>query len=252
MTAATVPVLETRDIAVHYGGIKALDGISLSLRAGAIHGILGPNGSGKTTLVAAVTRLIPLTRGDLLFDGVSHATTAPHEIARRGIARTFQTVRLLPDRTVYDNVALAVAVRGAGTKRSSARKRADIDDAVERTGIRSLLARYPDELSYGAQRRVEIARAIARKPRLLLLDEPTAGMNGPEREEITGLLTTLRDEGLTQLLIEHDVRMMVDTCDHLYAMNFGRLIASGAPSDVVRNAEVRAAYLGKRGEREHA
>jgi len=252
MTAATVPVLETRDIAVHYGGIKALDGISLAFHAGAIHGILGPNGSGKTTLVAAVTRLTPLTRGDLLFDGVSHATTAPHEIARRGIARTFQTVRLLPDRTVFDNVALAVAVRGAGTKRSSARKRADVDDAVERTGIGSLLARYPDELSYGAQRRVEIARAIARKPRLLLLDEPTAGMNRHEREEITGLLTTLRDEGLTQLLIEHDVRMMVDTCDHLYAMNFGRLIASGAPADVVRNAEVRAAYLGKRGEREHA
>jgi branched-chain amino acid transport system ATP-binding protein len=250
MTAANVPVLETRDIAVHYGGIKALDGVSLSFHAGAIHGILGPNGSGKTTLVAAVTRLTPLTRGDLLFDGVSLATAAPHEIARRGIARTFQTVRLLPNRTVFDNVALAVAVRRAGATRSS--KRADIDDAVERTGIRSLLARYPDELSYGAQRRVEIARAIARKPRLLLLDEPTAGMNSHEREEIAGLLTTLRDEGLTQLLIEHDVAMMVDTCDRLYAMNFGRLIASGTPAEVVANADVRVAYLGKRGEPEHA
>ncbi|MCR2764358.1 ABC transporter ATP-binding protein [Microbacterium sp. zg.B48] len=241
--SAAAPVLETVDVAVHYGGIKAVDGISISLTHGHIFGILGPNGSGKTTLLAAITRLAPLTRGDLLFAGSSYSRVSPHRVARLGVARTFQTVRLIADRTVLDNIRLAVDVPRRGRSRSS--RDEDVAQAIERIGVGDLLANYPDELSYGAQRRVEIARALASQPRLLLLDEPTAGMNRDERAEIGELLTRLSSEGLTQLLIEHDVQMMVDTCDYLYAMNFGRLIASGKPEDVVRDEGVQEAYLGK-------
>jgi ABC-type branched-subunit amino acid transport system ATPase component len=249
---AEVPVLESRDVAVHFGGVKAVDGVSIALTEGKIFGIVGPNGSGKTTLLGAITRLTALTRGDLLLDGRSYARAAPHEVGRRRIARTFQTVRLLSGRTVSDNVALAGDIPRPGLRRTRDQKRSDIDDAIERTGIRSLLKSYPDELSYGSQRRVEIARALAAGPRLLLLDEPTAGMNPRERESIARLLKKLRGEGLTQLLIEHDVQMMLDTCDHLYAMNFGRLIASGAPSDVVRDSDVQKAYLGRRSAQRNA
>lgn len=252
MTDADGPILETRRVAVHYGGIKAVDGIDLALRSGSLVGVIGPNGSGKTTLLAAITRLTRLTAGDLLLDGRSYAPLAPHQIARRGVARTFQTVRLLANRTVYDNIALARDRQLATGKSVRRQARADIEQVAERTGIRPLLGHYPSELSYGAQRRVEIARAIVGKPRVLLLDEPTAGMNAQERAEIGALLTSLRGDGLAQLLIEHDVQMMVDTCDYLYAMNFGRLIASGSPYDVIQNADVRQAYLGRHAVHEHA
>jgi ABC-type branched-subunit amino acid transport system ATPase component len=249
---ATDAVLQTRRVAVHFGGIKAVDGIDLTLRAGSLVGILGPNGSGKTTLLAAVTRLAPLTAGDLLLDGISYARLSPHQLARRGVARTFQTVRLLANRTVYDNLALATDRQLGAPRRSSRQKRADIEQAADRTAIRALLRSYPHELSYGAQRRVEIARAILTTPRVLLLDEPTAGMNPQERAEIGALLAALRDDGLAQLLIEHDVQMMVDTCDYIYAMNFGRLIAAGPPRDVVQNTVVRQAYLGRHAGSDHA
>ena len=241
-----IPVLETRDAAVHYGGIKAVDGISIELMEGNIFGILGPNGSGKTTLLAAITRLVGLTRGDLLLDGTSYATVGPTRISGYGIARTFQTVRLLDSRTVRENILLATDVKSPRNNLSAKQAETQVDEVIERMGLNPIRNVRPTELSYGAQRRVEIARAIASKPRLLLLDEPTAGMNKNERQEISDLLAGLRNEGMTQLLIEHDVQMMVDTCDYLYAMNFGALIAEGAPQDVVRNPLVQEAYLGRK------
>ncbi|WP_426245878.1 ABC transporter ATP-binding protein [Nocardioides sp. LHG3406-4] len=245
-----VPVLETRDVAVHYGGIKAVDGISLALRPGLITGIIGPNGSGKSTLVAALTRLTHLTRGELYASGERYDQVAPGRIAGLGIARTFQTVRLLPDLTVAENVMLgndSVAresrrglLRGRGRSRDPL-----VEEALERTGLGAVRDAHPTDLSYGTQRRVEIARAIAMRPRLLLLDEPTAGMNQAERAEISELMSALRDEGLSQLLIEHDVQMMLDTCDHLVAMAQGQLLTEGRPKDVVGDGRVQEAYLGK-------
>lgn len=256
--ATGIPVLEARDVAVHFGGVKAVDGISLQLHPGLVYGIIGPNGSGKTTLIGAITRLTRLTRGELLFEGTSYTGVPPNRLAHLGVARTFQTVRLLPDLDVRQNIQLGADARvrtddpGVGDHRNWARRTfgggtsAPVADAIGRTGLEGLERYYPSELSYGTQRRVEIARAIAMNPRLLLLDEPTAGMNKSERAEISSLLRDLRSQGLCQLLVEHDVQMMIDTCDYVFAMNTGRLIAEGEPREVVRNPLVQEAYLGRK------
>ena len=255
-TAGT-PVLEVRDVRVHFGGVKAVDGISIKLMPGLIYGIIGPNGSGKTTLIGAVTRLTKLTSGKLLFDGEEYQSIPASAVARKRVARTFQTVRLLPDLNVKDNIQLGADARKLGDGQPFLRRVLNrgtspaVAEAVERTNLRGFETFYPSELSYGTQRRVEIARAMVTDPRLLLLDEPTAGMNQHERAEISALLRDLRSEGLCQLLVEHDVQMMLDTCDHVFVMNFGKLIAEGTPEDVVRAPQVQEAYLGRKW-REHA
>lgn len=238
-------IFEADDVAVHFGGVKAVDGLTFGLPEGQITGILGPNGSGKSTLVGAITRHVPLTRGTLRFLGEDYAADHPHLVPHRGIARTFQTVRLLEERNVLENVLLGTDSLAAGGRaaRQLAHERAE--QAMVRTGCDHLAKVRPDELSYGNRRRVEIARAIAMEPKLLLLDEPTAGMGRSEKEEISVLMASLRTEGLTQLIVEHDVQMMVETCDRLLAMNFGKLIVEGDPRDVVRHPAVQEAYLGK-------
>lgn len=254
---ASMPVLELRDVAVHYGGVKAVDGITMSLQPGLIYGIIGPNGSGKSTLIGAITRLTSLTRGELLFDGEHYDSVSPSRLARLRVARTFQTVRLLPDLNVRENIQLGADARqtdvSSADGRPSMLKRLlggavspAVADAVDRTRLGGFEDYYPSELSYGTQRRVEIARAIAMDPRLLLLDEPTAGMNQAERAEISRLMRELRSGGLCQLLVEHDVQMMIDTCDYVFAMNSGQLIAEGEPLEVVRNPLVQEAYLGRK------
>jgi len=258
---AVTPVLELRDVAVHFGGVKAVDGISLRLEPGLVYGIIGPNGSGKTTLIGAITRLTRLTRGELLFDGNSYLDRRASTLARLGVARTFQTVRLLPDLDVVQNIELGFDGRvqdGEKSNRGSWWRTnlglgtpPEVAQAIARTGLEGFERFYPSELSYGTQRRVEIARAIAMNPRLLLLDEPTAGMNQAERAEISALIKDLRADGLCQLLVEHDVQMMIDTCDYVFAMNTGRLIAEGEPREVVQNPLVQEAYLGRKW-REHA
>ncbi|WAC56593.1 ABC transporter ATP-binding protein [Gordonia sp. SL306] len=237
------PLLELTDIAVHFGGVKAVDGVTISLDEGLIYGIMGSNGSGKSTLLGAVTRLNPLTRGEMKFDGTQFTKVRPHRVAHLGVARTFQTVRLIDDRTVRDNVRLGLDT----VSRSRRRELPDsaVDEVMERVGITAIQRVRPSELSYGMQRRVEIARAIVGKPRLLLLDEPTAGMNTAERDEVSDLMRALQSEGLTQLLVEHDVAMMVDVCDYLFGMNQGELIAQGKPAAVVADKAVRESYLGK-------
>jgi branched-chain amino acid transport system ATP-binding protein len=259
MTSSTVDtaVLEARDVAVHFGGVKAVDGLSFEVLPGKIFGILGPNGSGKSTLLGAITRLVPLTSGSLLLDGSRFDKVSAADVARRRVARTFQTVRLLSDLTVLENVQLGGDLRAAESGSFLSRIYGKtvspaVTEAIERTRLTGLEKQRPGELSYGTQRRVEIARALAMRPRLLLLDEPTAGMNQSERREIGALLQRLRGEGLTQLLVEHDVQMMIDTCDYVLSMNFGKLIAEGPPDQVVRDPAVQQAYLGKKWRAQHA
>lgn len=251
-------LLELRDVDVHFGGVRAVDQLSLAIEQGRTYGLVGPNGSGKSTLLGAVSRLTPTTGGALFFRGTEYTHRPPQVMAREGIGRTFQTVRLIPTLSVLQNVALGADAAVAGTgiwrpwllprwlRRVERRVLDTAEQALERLGIQDFRHRLPTELSYGAQRKVEIARSIAARPTLLLLDEPTAGMTNAERAEIVEVIATLRAEGMTQLLVDHDVDMIVTAADHLFVMNTGRLIASGAPAEVVQLPVVHEAYLGKR------
>jgi branched-chain amino acid transport system ATP-binding protein len=245
-------VLRTDDVRVHFGGVKAVDGVTLELEPGRLYGLVGPNGSGKTTLVNAMTRLTPLTSGTVTFDEHDIASEPAHAVSRRGMARTFQSIRLLPSLTVRENVMLGAdrSRRAIGGRlRAAANQRRSgvaADEAIERLGLGDFSRALPGNLSYGYQRRVEIARALAGDPKILMLDEPVAGMNRQEREEIGGIIGQLRDDGLTQLLIEHDLRMILSLCDHLFVMNFGRCIASGPPRETAALPDVQEAYLGRR------
>lgn len=251
-------LLAIDEVSVHFGGTKAVDGVSLQLEPGVLYGVIGPNGSGKSTLLGALSRLTGLTSGTMRFTGTDYTRLSPQATARLGIRRTFQTVRLMPLMTVLDNVALGADARlfGQSILRSwlSLKTTRDLDRqsreiaqvALERVGIGHLSSEFPGSLSYGTQRKVEIARALAADPILLLLDEPTAGMTRRERDEIGELLSDLRRDGLTQVLVEHDVPLITRVCGHLFVLNTGRLIASGDPHEVVQEPAVQEAYLGRK------
>ena len=235
MTAA---MLTLDDIKVHFGGVKAVDGISFDLEPGKLYGIVGPNGSGKTTLINAVSRFVHLSAGDITLDGTRLSAMKPFQVARHGVARTFQAIRLLPTLTVRENVLMAV------DRKPEAKKATDA--ALARLNLTRIADEYPDNLPYGTRRRIEIARAIAPDPKLLMLDEPIAGMNREERAEIAEVMKSLRDDGLTQLLIEHDLRIVLNTCDHIFVMNFGKKVAEGPPHATAALPVVQEAYLGRK------
>jgi branched-chain amino acid transport system ATP-binding protein len=236
-------LLHLDDVKVHFGGVRAVDGVSIELERGKLYGIVGPNGSGKTTLINAISRFVPLTAGNVSFDGAALSGMRPFQASRAGLARTFQAIRLLPTLTVRENVLVAVDRLGRSQRRRAA-EAADV--ALERLRLTRLAGEYPANLPYGTQRRVEIARAIAADPKLLMLDEPIAGMNREERAEIAEIMTELRAGGLTQLLIEHDLRTVLSVSDHIFVMNFGKCVAQGPPRETAALPEVQEAYLGRR------
>lgn len=249
-------LLETTSVAKIFGGIKAVQDFTIHIDAGELIGLIGPNGAGKTTAFNLLTGVYRPSMGEIRFDGQSLLGKKPYQITAAGIARTFQNIRLFGDLSVLENVKIACNLHARYTLLESVLRVGRYgreEEAIEERALQLLqlfnLDAKRDELArnlpYGEQRRLEIARALATKPRLLLLDEPAAGMNPQETAELTQLIRRLRDEfSLAILLIEHDMGLVMQLCERIYVLDYGKILAHGVPDEIRHNPDVIKAYLG--------
>ena len=234
-------MLEAGHLAVRFGGHMAVDDVSLEAPVGQITGLIGPNGAGKTTTFNALCGLQSTNRGEVRIDGVDVSSLPPHKRARQGLARTFQRLETFSLLSVRENVLAGAELR----RRGSSIKPADItDQLMDQLGLTDVADARVDSLPTGRARLVEVGRALASEPRLLLLDEPSSGLNESETEDLAKVLRRVADDGIAVLMVEHDMSLVMGSCEHIYVLDFGRIIASGGPQEVQADAAVRAAYLG--------
>lgn len=245
-------LLEVRSVSKSFGSLAAVSDVSLTVPAGELRAVIGPNGAGKTTFFNLVSGFFPPTRGDIVFDGQTVTRLPSYRRVERGMARTFQVTEIFPELTVYENVRIAAEVASGYRLRpwighhEASRLKEHVNEVLALADLSTKSERQVGELAHGDQRAAEIAMALALKPRLLLLDEPTAGMGDQETYEITGLIRRLnRDRNYTIVLIEHDMRVVFHLADRITVLDQGRLLAEGTPKEIAANEAVQAAYLGK-------
>ncbi len=257
------PVLKVQDLGMNFGGLRALDAVDLDVKKNEIVALIGPNGAGKTTFFNCITGIYPPTEGDVLIfpQGKDRPKRInglkPNTVTEKGLARTFQNIRLFPNMTVLENVmigrhcrmragVLGAVLRGGSTMREEKAAVMDSYAILEKIGLAPFVNEFASNLPYGAQRRLEIARAMATEPFLLLLDEPAAGMNPNETRDLDELIKRIRDEeGISILLIEHDMKLVMSLSDRIFVVDYGRKIAQGTPEEIRNNPAVIKAYLGE-------
>ena len=248
-------MLQVKDLSIHFGGVKAVQNVNFNIDAGIVYSVIGPNGAGKTTLFNLITGVYKPTTGEIMLDGEAIHGKSPNELATRGVARTFQNLQICMNMSAVENVMVGAhlrldrnlvkaALRFPGLKSRDRELRTEAAELMAFVGLGQYVEARADAMSYGALKRLEIARALAMKPRLIFLDEPAAGLNPKETIEVDHLVRKIADSGVTVVLVEHDMKMVMNLSDRILVLNYGKKLAEGSGEEIRRNPDVIAAYLG--------